>query len=98
MAGGATKPNGANSIEAIPVLADVVVEERAVPTAASIAPLALPASESRPARIERKELDVKVGLGYALNNPSLYLRMLTRLLESNVTQLNIRSPDAEKMK
>jgi hypothetical protein len=24
--------------------------------------------------------------------------MITKLLESNVTQLNIRSPDAEKMK
>jgi len=79
----ATKPNGANSIEApIPVLADVVVEKRAVPTAASIAPLAAPASESRPAPIERKELDVKVGLGYVLNNPSLYLRMLKQFCSS----------------
>jgi hypothetical protein len=34
------------------------------------------------------------------NNPTQaqLIAMITKLLESNVTQLNIRSPDAEKMK
>jgi two-component system, sensor histidine kinase and response regulator len=32
--------------------------------------------------VERQELDVKVGLGYVLNNPSLYLRMLKQFYGS----------------
>ena len=34
----------------------------------------------------------------ALVHIAIYMAIVTRLLESNVTQLNIRSPDAEKMK
>ncbi|MFC7419484.1 response regulator [Iodobacter arcticus] len=77
-AGEAKGPVGSSPVDvlSIDLLTAPVVSLPEVAVAPPVSPAA-PAKE-----VARQELDVKVGLGYVLNNPSLYLRMLKQFCGS----------------